>query len=57
MQKVKSATQQIEDQHINPVTHPLLADEGVNLRNGDDLGHEHAQPLWVEEVELAELGL
>ena len=40
-----------------PSTHPLLADERVDLRDGDNLRHEHTQPLGVEEVELTQLGL
>ena len=37
--------------------HPLLVDEGVDLWHGDDLGHQTAEPLWIQEVEPAELAL
>ncbi len=46
------------ERHNGPSsTHPLLADERVDLRDGDNLRHEHTQPLGVEEVELTQLGL
>ena len=32
-------------------------DERVDLRHGDYLGHEAAEPLWLQEEELAEVAL
>ena len=34
-----------------------MGDEGVDFRHGDDVAHESAQPLRLQEVELAELAL
>ena len=39
------------------LSHPLFVDEGVDLCHGDDLGHEAAQPLRVQEEEIVELAL
>ena len=40
-----------------PTTHPLRADKRVHFRYSDDVGHECAQPLGVQEVQLTQLAL
>ena len=42
---------------IPPPTHPLRADKGVYFWYSNDVGHECAQPLWVQEVQLTQLAL
>ena len=39
------------------MTDPLFVNEGVDLWDGDDLGHETAQPLWFQEIELTQVTL
>ena len=47
----------IHDSKPTSRTHPLFVDERVDLCDGDDLRHEAAQPLWVEEEQPAQFAL
>ena len=38
-------------------THPFSINERVHLLHSDDVGHEGAKPLGVQEVEFTELAL
>ena len=38
-------------------THPLFINERVDLCDGDNLSHETAEPLRVQEEQLAQLAL
>ena len=38
-------------------TYSILGDKGVDLFDGDDLPHQHTQPLWVQEVKVTQLCL
>ena len=38
-------------------THSLSVDKRVDLRHCDDLCHEAAQPLWLQEIESAKIAL
>ena len=39
------------------VTYSILSDEGIDLFDGDDLTHQHTEPLWIKKEEVTQLRL
>ena len=35
----------------------MFVNERVDLRDGDDLGHEAAEPLWLQEIQFPQVAL